>query len=155
MTALPILIVSAALLMGGAVLAHLTGAASILSFVSADRARFLAAAPQRIIAQVDLFSIMSMPLLILAGEIMNGAGVTKALIDLAMAPMDPLKHGLGHVNILTQVVVAAISCSSMADAAAVSNTLAPAMRKTGYPVQYAGRSPRHRPASVRSSLRPS
>ncbi|WP_242532207.1 TRAP transporter large permease subunit [Salipiger thiooxidans] len=152
MTALPILIVSAALLMGGAVLAHLTGAAPILSFIAADRARFFDPAPQRIIAQVDLFSIMSMPLLILAGEIMNRAGVTKALIDLAMAP---LKHGLGHVNILTQVVVAAISCSSMADAAAVSNTLAPAMRKTGYPVQYAGRSPRHRPASVRSSLRPS
>ncbi|WP_289155208.1 hypothetical protein [uncultured Salipiger sp.] len=65
MTALPILIVSAALLMGGAVLAHLTGAAPILSFVSADRARFLAAAPQRIIAQVDLFSIMPMPLFIL------------------------------------------------------------------------------------------
>lgn len=65
MTALPILIFSAALLMGGAVLAHLIGAASILSFIAADRARFLAAAPQRIIAHVDLFSIMSMPLFIL------------------------------------------------------------------------------------------
>lgn len=65
MTALPILIVSAALLMGGAVLAYLTGAAPVPSFVAADRARFLTAAPQRIIAQVDLFPIMSMPLSIL------------------------------------------------------------------------------------------
>ncbi|AUC53933.1 MAG: TRAP transporter large permease [Sagittula sp.] len=138
MTALPILIFSVALLLGGAVLAHLIGAASILSFIAADRARFLAAAPQRIIAHIDLFSIMSMPLFILAGEIMNRAGVTKALIDLAMALMARLKGGLGHVNILTSVFFAGISGSAMADAAAVSNTLVPAMRKSGYTVQYAG-----------------
>ncbi|MBD8893626.1 TRAP transporter large permease [Roseibium litorale] len=138
MAALFILAVSAVLLLGGAVLAHLIGAASILSFVAADRVRFLAAAPQRIIAHIDLFSIMSMPLFILAGEIMNRAGVTKALIDLAMALMARLKGGLGHVNILTSVFFAGISGSAMADAASVSSTLVPAMRKAGYTAQYAG-----------------
>lgn len=138
MAALFILVFSAILLLGGAVLAHLIGAASILSFVAADRVRFLAAAPQRIIAHIDLFSIMSMPLFILAGEIMNRSGVTKALLDLAMALMARLKGGLGHVNILTSVFFAGISGSAMADAASVSNTLVPAMRKAGYSGQYAG-----------------
>ncbi len=138
MAAIAILIFSVCLLMGGAVLAHLIGAASILSFVAADRARFLAAAPQRIIANIDLFSIMSMPLFILAGEIMNRAGVTKALVDLSMGLMARLKGGLGHVNILTSVFFAGISGSAMADAASVSNTLVPAMRKAGYSANYAG-----------------
>ena len=73
MAALPILLLSIALLFGGAVLAHLIGAASVLSFFAADRARFLAAAPQRIIAHIDLFSIMSMPLFILR-ETRSGSG---------------------------------------------------------------------------------
>lgn len=138
MAALPILVFSFVLLFGGAVLAHLIGAASVLSFFAADRVRFLAAAPQRIIAHVDLFSIMSMPLFILAGEIMNRSGVTQALIDLATALMARLKGGLGHVNILTSVFFAGISGSAMADAASVSNTLVPAMRRAGYDASYAG-----------------
>lgn len=137
MAALPILLLSMVLLLGGAVLAHLIGAASVLTFFAADRAQFLAAAPQRIIAHIDLFSIMSMPLFILAGEIMNRSGVTQALIDLAEALMARLKGGLGHVNILTSVFFAGISGSAMADAASVSNTLVPAMRKAGYSASYA------------------
>ena len=138
MPAILILALSICLLMGGAVLAHLIGAASILTFIAADRTRFLAAAPQRILAHIDLFSIMSMPLFILAGEIMNRAGVTRALIDLAMALVARLKGGLGHVNILTSVFFAGISGSAVADAAAVSNTLVPAMRKAGYSGEFAG-----------------
>ncbi|MBF9003309.1 MULTISPECIES: TRAP transporter large permease [Vibrio] len=138
MPATLILFFSLTLLLGGGVLAHLIGASSILSFVAADRVRFLAAAPQRIIANIDLFSMMSMPLFILAGEIMNRSGVTQALLNLAIALMARLKGGLGHVNILTSVFFAGISGSAMADAASVSNTIVPAMRKSGYSVQYAG-----------------
>lgn len=126
------------LLGGGAVLAHLIGASSILSFLIADRGRFLAAIPQRILANIDLFSIMSMPLFIMAGEVMNRSGVTKALLDLAMALMARLKGGLGHVNILTSVFFAGISGSAMADAASISNTLVPAMQQAGYKKNYAG-----------------
>lgn len=138
MAAILIVLFSGLMLIGGGVLAHLIGASSVLSFIAADRVRFLAAAPQRIIAHLDLFSIMSMPLFILTGEIMNRSGVTNALLDLAMALMARLKGGLGHVNILTSVFFAGISGSAMADAASVSNTIVPAMRKSGYSVQYAG-----------------
>ncbi|MBY6089980.1 TRAP transporter large permease [Maritimibacter alkaliphilus] len=137
MQAIPIIVFSLVLLIGGAVLAHIIGAASILTFLALDRARFLAAAPQRILANIDLFSLMSMPLFILAGEIMNRAGVTQALLDLASAMMARLRGGLGHVNILTSVFFAGISGSAVADAASVSNTLVPAMKKNGYPMDYA------------------
>ena len=137
MQAIPIIIFSLVLLIGGAVLAHIIGAASILTFLALDRARFLAAAPQRILANIDLFSLMSMPLFILAGEIMNRAGVTQALLDLASSMMARLRGGLGHVNILTSVFFAGISGSAVADAASVSNTLVPAMKKNGYPMDYA------------------
>lgn len=138
MAAIFIVLWSILLLAGGAVLAHLIGAASVLSFIAADRTRFLAAIPQRIIAHIDLFSIMSMPLFILAGEIMNRCGLTKALLDVANACMAGLRGGLGHVNILTSVFFAGISGSAMADAASISNTLVPAMRKSGYSLEYAG-----------------
>jgi TRAP-type C4-dicarboxylate transport system permease large subunit len=63
---------------------------------------------------------MSTPLFILAGEIMNRAGVTQALLDFANALVGRLKGGLGHVNILASVFFSGISGSAMADAASVS-----------------------------------
>jgi tripartite ATP-independent transporter DctM subunit len=81
---------------------------------------------------------MAMPLFILTGEIMNRGGVTRALIDLSMALVGRLRGGLGHVNIMTSVFMSGISGSAVADAAALSNTLVPAMRAQGYPGSYAG-----------------
>lgn len=137
MQAIGIVVGATLLLLSGAVLSHIIGAASVLSFIALERDRFLAAAPQRIIANIDVFSLMSMPLFILAGEIMNRSGVTRALLDFAMAVAARLKGGLGHVNILTSVFFAGISGSATADAAAVSNTLVPAMNRAGYPPAYA------------------
>lgn len=138
MLAAPVLMLAAALLLAGAVLAHVIGASAVLGFWAAGREQFLAALPQRIIAQIDLFSLMSMPLFMLTGEIMNRAGVTRALLNLAVALVGRLRGGLGHVNILTSLFFAGISGSAMADAASISNTLVPAMRKAGYSAHYAG-----------------
>ena len=81
---------------------------------------------------------MVLMLFILAGELMNRGGVTKSLIDLSMALIGRLRGGLGHVNIMTSVFFAGISGSAVADAAALSNTLVPAMRERGYTAEYAG-----------------
>ncbi|MGX1097918.1 TRAP transporter large permease [Amorphus sp. MBR-141] len=133
----PALILAAVLLAGGAALAYVIGATAILSFVAADRTMFLAALPQRIVAQVDNFTLMSMPLFILAGEIMNRTGVTRALLRCAMLMFGGLRGGLGHVNVATSVFFAGISGSAVADAASLSNMLVPQMRKEGYPATYA------------------
>ncbi|MFQ3787384.1 TRAP transporter large permease [Halomonas sp. A29] len=122
----------------GTAFAYLMGATAILAFIAAGYPQYLAIVPQRIFSQLDVFAFMAMPLFILTGELMNRAGVTRALIDLAMALLGRLKGGLGHVNIMTSLFFSGISGSAVADAAAVSNTLIPAMRERGYSPYYAG-----------------
>ncbi|MCP5367645.1 MAG: TRAP transporter large permease [Hyphomicrobiales bacterium] len=125
-------------LVSGAAIAYVIGATSVLTYLAADKARYLAILPQRIFAQIDVFALMAMPLFILTGEIMNRAGITRVLIDFSMALVGRFKGGLGHVNILTSVFFAGVSGSAVADSAALSNTLVPAMRAQGYDAPYAG-----------------
>ena len=127
-----------AFLAAGTAVAYAVGAASVLTFFATDNARYLPILPQRVFSQIDVFALMAMPLFILAGEIMNRAGITRALVDLSMSLLGRLKGGLGYVNILTSVFFAGISGSAVADAAALSNTLVPAMRAQGYSPLYAG-----------------
>ncbi|MDR6266897.1 TRAP transporter large permease [Roseobacter sp. N2S] len=126
------------LLVSGLALAYVIGGAAVLAFVATDNARYLAVLPQKIFSQISVFSLLAMPLFILAGEVMNRGGVTKALIDMSMALVGRMRGGLGHVNIMTSVFFAGISGSAVADAAALSNTLVPAMRARGYSAAYAG-----------------
>jgi len=125
------------LMIAGVAVAYALGAASVLSFFATDNGRFLAILPQRMFSEIDVFALMAMPLFILTGEIMNRAGITKALIDLAMAMMGRIKGGLGHVNILASVFLSGISGSAVADAAALGKTVVPAMRARGYSNLYA------------------
>jgi len=125
-------------LAAGSALAYVFGAAAVLAFIAADKARFLAILPQRIFSQLDVFALMAMTLFIMVGEIMNRMRVTKHLIDFSMCLVGRFKGGLGHVNILTSVFFAGVSGSAVADAAALSNTLVPAMRQQGYTNRYAG-----------------
>lgn len=122
----------------GVALSYALGASAIIAYLISDSAQYLAIAPQRIFAQVDVFAIMAMPLFILAGELMNRSGVTRALIDFSLLLLGRLRGGLGHVNILTSVFFAGISGSAAADVAALSNTFVPQMEKRGYDRQYAG-----------------
>lgn len=131
-------IAAAAFLFSGLALAYVIGGATVLAFIATDNSRYLAILPQKIFSQISVFALLAMPLFILAGEIMNRAGITRALIDLSMALVGRLRGGLGHVNIMTSVFFAGISGSAIADAAALSNTLVPAMRERGYSATYAG-----------------
>lgn len=126
------------LLVSGAALAWVIGGATVLAFFATDNARYLAILPQKVFSQIDVFSLMAMPLFILAGELMNRGGVTRVLIDLSMSLVGHMRGGLGHVNIMTSVFFAGISGSAIADAAALSNTLVPAMKERGYSATYAG-----------------
>jgi tripartite ATP-independent transporter DctM subunit len=121
----------------GAALAYVVGAAGVLAFVATDQGRYLAVLPQRIFAQIDLFSLMAMCLFITTGEIMNRTGVTKALVDFSMCLVGRFRGGLGYVNVLTSIFFAGVSGSSVADAAALSSTLVPGMVQKGYRRSYA------------------
>ncbi|HUT72339.1 MAG TPA: TRAP transporter large permease [Desulfatiglandales bacterium] len=133
-----VIIPSALFLIAGSALAYVFGAAAVLSFIAVDKVRFLAILPQRIFSQLDVFALMAMVLFMMVGEVMNRMQVTKHLIDFSMCLVGRFKGGLGHVNIMTSVFFAGISGSAVADAAALSNTLVPAMRQQGYTNRYAG-----------------
>ncbi|GAB1377788.1 TRAP transporter large permease [Pararhodobacter aggregans] len=131
-------LVGALLLGSGLAIAYVIGGATVLAFFAAGQERYLAVLPQQIFSKIDVFALMAMPLFILAGEIMNRGGVTRVLIRLAMVMVGRVRGGLGHVNVLTSVFFAGISGSAVADSAAVSNTLVPAMTEQGYKLPYAG-----------------
>ncbi|MFN4098438.1 MAG: TRAP transporter large permease [Pararhodobacter sp.] len=125
------------LLGSGLGIAYVVGGATVVAFFATGQERYLAVLPQQIFSRIDVFALMAMPLFILAGEIMNRGGVTRVLIRLAMSLVGRLRGGLGHVNVLTSVFFAGISGSAVADSAAVSNTLVPAMTEQGYKLPYA------------------
>ncbi len=137
MIATAVALASVLLLVAGVAVAYALGAASVLTFLATDNLRFLAVLPQRFFSEIDVFALMAMPLFILAGELMNRAGITRALIDLAMSMMGRLRGGLGHVDILASVFLSGISGSAVADAAALGRTVVPAMRERGYSNVYA------------------
>jgi tripartite ATP-independent transporter DctM subunit len=131
-------VIGAVLLASGLAIAYVVGGATVLAFLATDNTRYLAVLPQQIFSKIDVFALMAMPLFILAGEVMNRGGVTRVLIRLAMSLVGRVRGGLGHVNVLTSVFFAGISGSAVADSAAVSNTLVPAMTEQGYKLPYAG-----------------
>lgn len=136
MSAILVIGIAVLFLAAGTALAYVVGAAAVLAFVASDNIRYLAVLPQRVFSQLDVFALMAMALFILAGEFMNRTGVTRYLVEFSMALVGRFKGGLGHVNIMTSVFFAGVSGSAVADAAALGNTLIPAMTKKGYSPAY-------------------
>jgi tripartite ATP-independent transporter DctM subunit len=133
-----ILLSTGIFLLSGAGLAYIVGALGVMVFWITGNGNYLAVLPQRIFSQIDVFSLMAMPLFMLTGEVMNRMGSTRALINFSKSLVGRFKGGLGHVNILTSVFFAGVSGSAAADAAALTNTLVPAMEDEGYSRPYAG-----------------
>jgi len=136
MTAFFVLVMATLFLLAGTALAYVVGAAAVLAFVASDNLRYLAILPQRVFSQLDVFALMAMALFILAGEFMNRTGVTRYLVEFSMSLVGRFRGGLGHVNIMTSVFFAGVSGSAVADAAALGNTLIPAMKEKGYSPAY-------------------
>lgn len=92
--------------------------------------------PQNMGSSLNSFTLLAIPFFILAAALMNHAGITRRLVDLASAWFGHLRGGLGHVNVATNTMMAGISGSSMADAAAIGKILVPAMAQRGYAPAY-------------------
>ena len=83
------------------------------------------------------FSLIAIPLFVLAGAIMNTSGISRRLIAFASALLGFMRGGLSMVNIGTSMFFAEISGSAVADVAAIGSILMPAMKKKGYPKEFA------------------
>ena len=78
------------------------------------------------------FILLAVPFFLLAANLMNEAGITERLVQLARASVGHFPGGLGHINVLVSMLFAGISGSSTADAAGIGALLIPAMKKQGY-----------------------
>ena len=78
------------------------------------------------------FILLAVPFFLLAANLMNAAGITERLVNLARATVGHLPGGLGHVNVMVSMLFAGISGSSTADAAGIGSLMIPAMKKQGY-----------------------
>lgn len=87
---------------------------------------------QNIINGADSFPLMAVPFFMLAGEIMNEGGLSRRIVDLALAMVGHIRGGLGFVAIFAACVLASLSGSAVADAAALSALLIPMMVRAGH-----------------------
>ncbi|TGV07535.1 TRAP transporter large permease subunit [Alcaligenaceae bacterium 429] len=87
---------------------------------------------QNLLNGADSFPLMAVPFFMLAGAIMNAGGLSRRIVDLALALVGHIKGGLGYVTILAACVLASLSGSAAADAAALSALLVPMMMKAGH-----------------------
>ena len=87
---------------------------------------------QNLLEGSNSFPLLAVPFFMLAGEIMNAGGLSRRIVNFAMACVGHIKGGLGYVTIMAAVIMAALSGSAVADAAALSALLLPMMVAAGH-----------------------
>ncbi len=93
--------------------------------------------PQNFMYGLDSFPLLAVPLFMLAGELMEKGGVTERLVRFARALVGHITGGLANVSVVVNMIMAGMSGSSVADAAATGTILIPAMKKAKYPPELA------------------
>ena len=84
----------------------------------------------------NAFILLAVPFFLLAANLMNAAGITERLINLARASVGHLPGGLGHINVMVSMMFAGISGSSTADAAGIGSIMIPSMKKQGFDANF-------------------
>lgn len=125
-----------ALMIVGVPVAISMAVASVLYLVFYNVAPDIIAA-QRMIAGVESFPLLAVPFFILAGNLMNSAGVTGRIYSFAVALVGWMKGGLAQVNIIGSVIFSGMSGTALADAAGIGTIEIKAMKEHGYPVEVA------------------
>ncbi|WP_395054791.1 TRAP transporter large permease [Polaromonas sp.] len=91
----------------------------------------------RMVSGIDSFPLLAVPFFILAGNLMNNAGITNRIYNYALALVGWMKGGLGHVNVVGSVVFAGMSGTAIADAAGLGTIEIKAMTEHGYSKEFA------------------
>jgi TRAP-type transport system large permease protein len=89
---------------------------------------------QQMVTGANSFTLLAIPFFLLAGELMNAGGLSKRIVNFAIACVGHIRGGLGIVAVIAAVVMASLSGSAAADSAALAAILIPMMREAGYNV---------------------
>ncbi|MCC7425723.1 MAG: TRAP transporter large permease subunit [Alphaproteobacteria bacterium] len=112
------------------------GIASLAGLVFYTNFPLLVAA-QQLFVRIDSFPLAAIPFFILAGNLMDAGGISRRLVEFAKAIVGGVQGGLAATCVLTCMIFAAISGSSVATTFAIGSILIPALVRHGYPVQFA------------------
>ena len=93
--------------------------------------------PQKIIAGINSYPLLAVPLFIIFGEVVNRGGIGRRIVDFSQALVGWLTGGLAHANIVASMFFGGISGSATADSAAIGSVMIPAMERGRYPVPFA------------------
>ena len=115
------------LVCGLALMGYMAGTGALPAFDS----QILA---QRFVDGADNFPLLAVPFFLLAGEFMNAGGLSRRIVNMAMAWVGHFRGGLGYVAVIAAVIMASLSGSAVADTAALAALLIPMMKQAGYQV---------------------
>ncbi len=104
--------------------------AAVLAIVAAGLP--LVIVPQQIVAGMDSFPMLAVPLFILAGFLMDAGGISRRLVTLARSVVGHLPGGLGQVVVVAELFFSGVSGSTSADAAAIGGIMTPQLTASGY-----------------------
>lgn len=120
------------LLLIGAPIAYSMGFSSLLALILSGSTFPLEVVVQRTFSMLNSYSLLAIPFFILAGDLMSAGGISKRLIKFATAAVGHLPGNVAQVSILSGMIFAGVSGSSVADAAAIGGVMIPAMKEKGY-----------------------
>nr|WP_325252097.1 TRAP transporter large permease [Amylibacter sp.] len=130
-------VIFAGLLTSGIAIALTLGIAGTAYLYLSGNGMMALMLPQRMMAGIDQFVLLTIPLFLLAGALMNVGGVTDRIVHFARAMVGHRRGGMSSVSILSSGFFAGISGSAAAEASALGSILIPTMSKQGMPTAYA------------------
>ena len=122
------------LILGVPMVAALVGSVAVGLFLGGQWALVM---PQSIINGMSDYTLLSLPLFVLAGVIMNVGGLSARLFDFAHSLVGWMRGGLAQVDVLTSIFLGGMFGSSTADIAGTGSITIPAMKKAGYKADFA------------------
>ena len=130
------LLAAAGLVLTGMPVGYVLIAASVLA-IWLTTGTPLTVVPLRLFNGTDSFPLVAVPLFILAGALMNRAGISQRLTDFAASVVGWMRAGLAMTTTTSSMLFSEMSGSAVADAAALGSVLIPAMKERGYPARFA------------------
>ena len=131
-----LLIILLVLIAASVPIAYSLGVATLVFFL-ADDPQLIQVLPQRFFAGMNSYALITLPLFILMGMVMNAGLITSRLIEFSLIFVGRLRGGLGLVNVFASMLFGGISGSSASDTASIGSVLIPEMEKRGYPRAFA------------------
>lgn len=120
------------LLLGAVPIALVLALTALFYIQSSGNSVLFDSYPQQLFSAIESYGLLAIPLFMLAGELMNEGGVTRRLIDLARLLVGGFRGGLAYINLVANMMMAAIIGSAASQIAIMSRAMVPAMEQEGY-----------------------